>query len=97
MKLTADQVRHVARLCRLALSPEEVERHRAQLSSILEYVDQLNALDTTHVEPTAHAAEIPNFLRPDVVIPSLSPERAVVNAPTRSDTAITVPRILAGA
>ena len=94
MKLTADQVRHVARLARLALDDKEVEQYRAQLSAILDHVEQLNRLDTRDVEPTAHASDIANFMRPDEVQPSLPPDRAVANAPTRAETAITVPRIL---
>ncbi len=94
MKLTAEQVRHVARLARLALRDEDVERFRAQLSAILDHIEQLNRLDTKDVEPTAHATEIANYLRPDTVQPSLPPDRAVANAPTKTETAVTVPRIL---
>ena len=94
MKLTAEQVRHVARLARLALDEKEVEPYRAQLSAILDHIEQLNRLDTRDVEPTAHASEIANYLRPDEVQPSLPADRAVANAPTRAETAITVPRII---
>jgi aspartyl-tRNA(Asn)/glutamyl-tRNA(Gln) amidotransferase subunit C len=94
MKLTPDQVRHVARLARLALTDGEVEQYRAQLSAILDHIDQLNRLDTREVEPTAHASDIANTLRPDMVVPSLPAEKAVANAPTKTETAVTVPRIL---
>ncbi len=94
MKLTAEVVREVAALARLALAPDEVERARAELAAILEYVAALQEVDTTGVEPTAHAVAIPCPQRDDQVAASLPPEDAVANAPERSGTAIAVPRIL---
>lgn len=67
MKLTPEQVKHIADLARLELSTTEQERYAEQLSSILEYVDQLRSVDTTGVEPTAQVTGLENVLREDVV------------------------------
>lgn len=68
--LTKDQVLHIAKLARLELRPEEVEKMTKELSSILQYVDMLQELDTTNVEPTAQVTGQKNVLRDDTVIPS---------------------------
>lgn len=94
MKLPLEQVRHVARLARLRLGPDEEERYARQLGEILGYVEALEQVDTSGIAPTAHASDLPNALRPDVVLPSLPPEVAVENAPAKSGTAVAVPRIL---
>ena len=94
MNLSLEQVRHVARLARLKLSPAEEERYARQLGEVLGYVKALEEVDTSSIAPTAHAAEIPNPLREDVVVPSLAPEAAVANAPAKSGTAVAVPRII---
>lgn len=94
MKLTLEQVRHVARLARLTLSPAEEERYVRQLGEVLGYVEALSEVDTSAVAPTAHAAEVPNPMRDDVVVPSLDPEAALANAPARSGTAVAVPKII---
>ena len=94
MKLTLEQVRHVAGLARLSLTPEEEQRYQGQLSAILESMEQLKELDTTHVEPTSHATLAGEVVRPDEVQPSLSPEKALANAPSRVGTSFAVPKIL---
>ena len=99
MKLSIEQVRHVARLARLKLSPEEEQRYLRQLSEVLEHAERLAELDTSQVPPTAYAlafggAQAPPSLREDEVLPSLPPELAVANAPAREDTAIAVPKII---
>jgi aspartyl-tRNA(Asn)/glutamyl-tRNA(Gln) amidotransferase subunit C len=94
MKLSLEQVRHVARLARLSLSAAEEERYQRQLSEVLAYAEALQEVDTSAIAPTAHAAELPNLLRPDEVRPSLAPDEALANAPQRSGSAIAVPRIL---
>lgn len=94
MTLTLEQVRHVATLARLALSAEEEQRYRLQLSAILDSFAQLAALSTDAVEPTSHASLLEALLREDVVRPSLGAERALANAPARSGTRIVVPKIL---
>ena len=94
MKLNLEQVRHVARLARLSLTPQEEERYARQLSAVLEYAEALQCLDTSHIAPTAHAANLPTPWRDDVPAPSLSPEAAVANAPERSGTSVAVPKII---
>ena len=94
MNLPLEQVRHVARLARLKLSPAEEERYSRQLGEILGYVKALEEVDTSSIAPTAHAAEFPNPMRDDVVARSLDPAAAVANAPQKSGTAIAVPRII---
>jgi aspartyl-tRNA(Asn)/glutamyl-tRNA(Gln) amidotransferase subunit C len=94
MKITMKEVEHVARLARLELTDEEKERMRAQLDSILSYIDKLNELDTSAVEPTSHVLPMMNVFRDDEVRPSLSQEEALANAPDRQDLFFRVPRIL---
>lgn len=94
MKLSVDQVRHVARLARLRLTAAEEERYARQLGDVLAYVEALKEVDTSSIAPTAHAADIPNLLRDDVVQPSLPPERGLANAPARSGTSVAVPKII---
>ncbi|MBZ0159755.1 Asp-tRNA(Asn)/Glu-tRNA(Gln) amidotransferase subunit GatC [Candidatus Methylomirabilis sp.] len=94
MKITMQEVEHVARLARLELTAEEKERMQAQLDSILSYIDKLSELDTTAVEPTSHILPMINVFREDEVVPSLSQEEALANAPDRHDLFFRVPRIL---
>ncbi len=94
MKLTLEQVRHVAALARLSLTPEEEQRYQGQLSAVLEAMEQLKELDTSHVEPTSHATLAGEVLRADEVLPSLPPEKALANAPSKVGTSFAVPRIL---
>jgi aspartyl-tRNA(Asn)/glutamyl-tRNA(Gln) amidotransferase subunit C len=94
MKLSLEQVRHVAQLARLALTPEEERRYPGQLSAILEAMEQLNALDTRDVEPTSHASFGESVLREDRVKPSLGSDVAVANAPATVGTSFAVPKIL---
>ena len=94
MKITIKEVEHVARLARLELTKEEKEQMRAQLDSILSYIEKLNELDTSAVEPTSHVLPMKNVFREDEVRPSLSQEEALANAPDRQDLFFRVPRIL---
>ena len=94
MKITIKEVEHVARLARLELTKEEKEQMRAQLDSILSYIEKLNELDTSAVEPTSHVLPMKNVFREDEVRPSLSQEEALANAPERQDLFFRVPRIL---
>jgi len=94
VKITMAEVEHVARLARLELNEQEKEKMRAQLDSILSYIDKLNELDTSGVEPTSHVLPLTNVFREDEVRPSLSQEEALANAPDRHDLLFRVPRIL---
>lgn len=94
MKITRQEVERVARLARLGLSDAEKEKMRAQLDAILSYVDKLNELETSDVEPTSHVIPMTNVFRDDSVTKSLSQEQALANAPDRQDAFFRVPRIL---
>ena len=87
-------VEHVARLARLALSDEELERMRAQFGRILGYIEKLNELDTEGVEPTSHAIRMVNVMRHDEVRPSLPPDVMLANAPDPAGEFFRVPRII---
>jgi aspartyl-tRNA(Asn)/glutamyl-tRNA(Gln) amidotransferase subunit C len=94
MKITREQVEHVARLARLELSDAEKELFTGQLDGILAYVDKLNELDTSGIVPTAHAVPMENAFREDVVTASLGVERALANAPDRSESFFRVPKVI---
>jgi len=86
-----EQVLHVARLARLALTDDEVERMSSELSTILEHVERISELDLEGVEPTSHVVELENVLRPDEPRPSWERERMVEGAPDHSEGAFRVP------
>jgi aspartyl-tRNA(Asn)/glutamyl-tRNA(Gln) amidotransferase subunit C len=92
--ISPEDVAHIARLSRLALSEAEAERMREQLSGILAYIDKLRALETEGVEPTSHAVPLVNVMREDEPRPCLSQDEALANAPDRSDASFRVPRII---
>ena len=94
MKITRAEVEHVGRLARLALSDEELNSLTGEMDAILDYVEQLNALDTEGIIPTAHAVPMENAFRPDVIKTGFSTERALCNAPDATETAFRVPRII---
>lgn len=87
-------VKYVAHLARLHLTPEEEQLFGAQLGQVLEYMAQLNRLDVSQVEPTAHAVPLANITRPDTVQPSLPLEEALRNAPAQADGLFLVPKIV---
>jgi aspartyl-tRNA(Asn)/glutamyl-tRNA(Gln) amidotransferase subunit C len=95
-KLTPNDVRHVAKLARLALDDGQLERLMPQLESILEYVAQIRRADVSGVEPMAHALPLANVLREDVVEPSLPIEKVLQNAPETDGRFFKVPKILGG-
>ena len=86
-----ERVLHVARLARLELSEEEIERMAGELSGILEHVDRISALDLDEVEPTTHVVELANVLRDDDPEPSLPREVALEPAPDPADGFFRVP------
>jgi aspartyl-tRNA(Asn)/glutamyl-tRNA(Gln) amidotransferase subunit C len=86
-----DQVLHVARLARLRLSEEEVERMVGELSGILEHVDRIGNLDLESVEPTSLVVKLENVLRADEPRPSLPREVALASAPEPQDGAFRAP------
>jgi aspartyl-tRNA(Asn)/glutamyl-tRNA(Gln) amidotransferase subunit C len=86
-----EQVLHVARLARLRLSEDEVDRMAGEMSTILEHVETMNELDLEGVEPTSHVVELQNVLREDVPRPCLPRERALEQAPDAADGGFRVP------
>ena len=86
-----EQVLHVARLSRLALSEDEVERMASELSGVLDHIEVISELDLEGVEPTSHVVELENVLRPDEPRPSWPRERVLESAPDPSDGAFRVP------
>jgi len=88
------KVRAVAKLSRLDLTDDEVAAFSRQLSAILEYVEKLNELDTTNVEPLAHCLPISNIFREDKIKESLGVEKTLANAPQRDGDFFKVPKIL---
>ena len=94
MSLSAEQVRWVANLARLELTDAELATMTGQLNRIVEYVDQLQELNTEGVEPLAHALEIANVFRADEPQPSLTVDEALANAPRRRGDFYAVPAVL---
>jgi aspartyl-tRNA(Asn)/glutamyl-tRNA(Gln) amidotransferase subunit C len=86
-----EQVLHVARLARLALTDEEVERMSSELSTILEHVERISELELEGVDPTSHVVELENVLRPDEPRPSWPRQRMLEEAPDHSEGAFRVP------
>ncbi|MEN8190464.1 MAG: Asp-tRNA(Asn)/Glu-tRNA(Gln) amidotransferase subunit GatC [Thermodesulfobacteriota bacterium] len=94
MKISRQEVEHVAHLARLNLDENELETMTGQLDNILSYVDKLEELDTSDVKPTTHAFSISNAFREDAVKPSLSQGDALANGPRAAKEAFVVPRII---
>lgn len=95
MSLSADEVRHVAMLARLALSDDEVGELAPQLSSILDYAEQVGEVAAGDVEPTVHPYPLHNVVRPDVPRPGLDRGEVLAAAPDVEDHRFAVPRIVA--
>jgi aspartyl-tRNA(Asn)/glutamyl-tRNA(Gln) amidotransferase subunit C len=87
-------VKYVAHLARLALTPDEEKKLSAQLGSILGYIEKLRELDVANVEPTAHAVPLVNVTRADEIRPSLPHDEALRNAPKKSGGLFVVPKIV---
>ncbi len=94
MKITREEVRHVAKLARLDLTDAEVDRMTGQLDAILTYVAKLDELDTTGVVATTHTQQVVNAFRDDVVRPSLPREQALANGPEQNGESFVVPRVI---
>jgi aspartyl-tRNA(Asn)/glutamyl-tRNA(Gln) amidotransferase subunit C len=85
---------HVAKLARLALTPEEKAKFAQQLGDVLHHIEQLKKVDVTGVEPTAHAAPVFNVWADDVARPGLPVELALKNAPAQRDHMVVVPKVV---
>ncbi len=95
-KISLEQVRHVAKLARLAIPEEKLVRFTNQLEPILEYVAKIGEVDITGVEPMAHALPIHNVLREDIARPGLSVEQVLQNAPESDGPFFKVPKVIGG-
>jgi aspartyl-tRNA(Asn)/glutamyl-tRNA(Gln) amidotransferase subunit C len=93
MEIGRDEVLHVAKLARLALTDDEVERFREQLSAILEAVGKVSELDLEGVPPTSHPLDLVNVLADDEARPSLTRDDALANAPDPEDGFFGVPAV----
>jgi aspartyl-tRNA(Asn)/glutamyl-tRNA(Gln) amidotransferase subunit C len=94
MKIDNKVVEHVAHLARLQLQAHELELYTQQLDRILAYMDKLNSLDTTGIEPTSHVIPLVNVFREDVVDHNFEVEESVGNAPERKGSSFKVPPII---
>lgn len=93
-EISLEEVRHVANLARLELSDDELAVLRGELSALLGHVEQIQRLDTDGVPPTAHPLPLSNVLRPDEVLPCLTPAEALEAAPATEQGRFLVPSIL---
>jgi aspartyl-tRNA(Asn)/glutamyl-tRNA(Gln) amidotransferase subunit C len=94
MKLTREEVLHIARLARVALTEEEMTRMSEQLSNLLEHFEVLQKVDTEGVPPTAQSVTLQSVMRGDVVAPSLPPGDVLANAPRREGDCFRVRAVL---
>jgi len=94
MKITRQEVEHVATLARLKLDDEEIAIFTGQMDAILSYVDKLSELNTDNIIPTSHAVPMENAFRPDDIRPSIGVESALANAPERVDGFFKVPKVI---
>ena len=94
MKITRDEVLYVARLARLEVEEAATDKLATQIGSILNYVDQLNQVDTAGVPPTSHALALTNVFREDTVRPHIDRDAALANAPAQDEGCFLVPKIV---
>jgi len=94
MKITKEEIEHIALLARLSLSEEEKDLFGTQLSSILDYMEKLNELDTMDIELTSHVLSLSNVMRDDIPALSIPREDALMNAPAHTEKFYRVPKII---
>ena len=94
MPTAAIDIKHLQNLARIELTPQEEEKFGRQLNGILEYFKQLDAIDTTGIEPTSHAIPLENVWQNDVARPGFKPEEALMNAPQKHGGEFVVPRVV---
>jgi aspartyl-tRNA(Asn)/glutamyl-tRNA(Gln) amidotransferase subunit C len=94
MKISRDEMKHVAHLARLKLNEAEIDLYTLQMNSILEYAARLQYIDTSNIEPTTHAVQLYNVMRDDEVKVSLPQNQVLANAPEAEDGFFQVPRIV---
>ena len=91
--ISTDDVKHVAKLARLELTEDEINKYSKQLGDILKYVEQMNEIDTTGIEPMPHAIPVYNVMREDVVKYEQTKQELMANAPYEEDGFFRVPKI----
>ena len=94
MRITKEQILHVAHLARLELDESAIEKFAGQIGTVLEYVDQLQAVDTEGVKPTSHAISLTNAFREDRQRDHMETEKALANAPEKEDGSFVVPKVV---
>lgn len=94
MKITREEITHITRLIKLGLDENEFELVADQLNRLLEYIERLDEIDTSEVEPTFHVIPRSNVFREDTVRPSLSREESLANAPERTENFFVVPKVM---
>jgi len=94
VKLSKEEVEHVALLARLELSDQEKERLTTHLNTIMGHFEKLQELDTSQVEPTSHSIPVQNVFREDVAGPSMTVEQVLANAPEAKDDQFVVPQVV---
>ncbi len=94
MSVTIKDVAHIAKLANLEFTDAEKEKFTHQLNKILEYMEQMNKLDTSSVEPLSHVIELSNVFRADEVKQSISTEEALKNAPSKTEEFFKVPKVI---
>jgi aspartyl-tRNA(Asn)/glutamyl-tRNA(Gln) amidotransferase subunit C len=94
MAVTIKEVEHIAKLAKLEFTDAEKEKFTYQLNQILEYVEQMNKLDTSRVEPLSHVIELSNVFRADEVKQGVSTEEALKNAPSKTEKFFKVPKVI---
>lgn len=94
MRITKQQVLHVAQLARLELDEAAIEKFAGQIGTVLEYVDQLQAVNTEGVRPTSHAISLTNAFREDKEHDHLATDKALANAPEKEDGSFVVPKVV---
>ena len=94
MAITIKDVEHIAKLAKLEFTDAEKEKFTQQMNQILEYMEQLNSLDTSNVEPLSHVIELSNVFRADEAKPGVSTEEALKNAPAKDEQFFKVPKVI---
>lgn len=94
MKISEEEVKHIATLARLKFTDNEVTKFTKDLGSIVEFAEQLNEIDVTGVKPTAHILDIQNVFRKDEMHESYDREKLLQNAPTKAAGCISVPQVV---
>ena len=94
MKISTEQVLHIADLARLDIDPRAVDRLAGQVAAVLDYVDTLGQVDTEGVPPTTHAIDLTNAFREDTPHPHLDRDEALANAPEQAQGSFVVPKVI---